>query len=142
MKTSSYYPVLMTSRVAETAAFYQQFFAFQPQFESDWYVHLQSADDDQVTLAILDGSHDSVPASARGREASGLLLNFEVSDVDAVHERLAAQGLPIIQALRSEDFGQRHFIAVDPNGVLIDVIEPIAPTAEFAAQFAPSALPG
>ncbi len=34
--------------------------------------------------------------------------------------------------LRSENFGQRHFIVADPNGILIDVITPI----EFTGQYA------
>jgi hypothetical protein len=37
--------------------------------------------------------------------------------------------------LRSEDFGQRHFITSDPNGVLIDVIKVIPPSAEYASQY-------
>lgn len=37
--------------------------------------------------------------------------------------------------LRSEDFGQRHFMVADPNGVLIDVITPIAPAAAYADQY-------
>ena len=45
-------------------------------------------------------------------------------------------------ALTDEAFGQRHFITADPNGVLIDVITPIPPSAEFAAAYAPEALPG
>ena len=37
--------------------------------------------------------------------------------------------------IRSEDFGQRHFIVADPDGVLIDVITPIAPAADYADQY-------
>ncbi|TIN51571.1 MAG: glyoxalase, partial [Mesorhizobium sp.] len=36
MRTTSYYPVLMTGDVAGTAAFYVEHFRFQPLFESDW----------------------------------------------------------------------------------------------------------
>jgi hypothetical protein len=43
--------------------------------------------------------------------------------------------------LRDEDFGQRHFITADPNGVLIDVIKPIPPSAEFAELYAKDSLP-
>ena len=140
MKTSSYYPVIMTDDVAATAAFYQRHFCFEALFSTDWYVHLQAAEDEKVTLAILDGSHETIPSGHRGR-ASGILLNFEVEDVDTVYERLKQAGLPILLDLRNEDFGQRHFITADPNGVLIDVIKPIPPSAEFAAQYEPSALP-
>jgi hypothetical protein len=40
--------------------------------------------------------------------------------------------------LRSEEFCQRHFIVADPDGVLIDVITPIAPSQAFADQYAGS----
>ncbi|MGQ3032305.1 MAG: VOC family protein, partial [Ferrovibrionaceae bacterium] len=102
--------------------------------------HLTSSEDETINLAILDGSHETIPEQGRGR-VSGLLLNFEVEDVDTVHDRLVAAGLPVLRSLRDEDFGQRHFITADPNGVLIDIIKPIPPNAEYAAQYAEEALP-
>lgn len=134
MRLTSFYPVLMTDRVAATAAFYRQHFGFRAVFTADWYVHLQATTDPAVNLAILDGDHDTIPAAGRGR-AGGFLLNFEVADVDTDYARLKAAGLPILLDLRSEPFGQRHFITADPNGVLIDVITPIPPSPEFAALF-------
>lgn len=135
MKTTSYYPVLMTGDVAGTKAFYIKHFSFKPLFESDWYVHLQSAEDRRVNLGIVQGDHETIPEEGRGR-TSGLLINFEVRDPDAVYERIIAAGLPILRTLRDEPFGQRHFITKDPNGVLIDVIKPIPPSAEFLEQYA------
>lgn len=140
MKVTSYYPVIMTGDVGGTAAFYVEHFGFEALFSADWYVHLQSRESEHVTLAILDGRHGTIPESGRGK-VSGLILNIEVEDVDAVHARLRAAGLPIRQDIRDEDFGQRHFITADPNGVLIDVIKPIPPSAEFAAMYDAAALP-
>ena len=141
MKITSSYPVIMSGDVQGTAAFYTAHFGFEAKFTSGWYVHLQSSTDAAVNLAVLDGTHETIPAVGRGR-VSGLLLNFEVEDVDAVHTRLQAAGLPILLGLRDEAFGQRHFITADPNGVLIDVIKPIPPSAEFAGMFSADALPG
>ncbi|MGP9812630.1 VOC family protein [Rhodopseudomonas sp. NSM] len=138
MQASSFYPVIMTPDVSGTAAFYTAHFGFRPLFESDWYVHLQSANDPGINLAVLDGQHATVPEAGRGR-VSGLILNFEVADPDAEYARLQAAGLPILLALRDEDFGQRHFITADPNGVLIDIIKPIPPNADYAAQYAEGA---
>jgi uncharacterized glyoxalase superfamily protein PhnB len=135
MRTTSYYPVLMTGDVAGTAAFYVEHFRFEPLFTSDWYVHLRSSEDRRVNLGIVDGDHETIPQEGRGR-TSGLLINFEVRDPDAVYERVVAAGLPILRTLRDEPFGQRHFITRDPNGVLIDVIKPIPPSEEFLAQYA------
>jgi uncharacterized glyoxalase superfamily protein PhnB len=140
MKTTSYYPVIMTDDIAGTAAFYETHFRFEPLFTSDWYIHLKSREDEKVELAVLDGSHETIPDIGRGK-VSGLLLNFEVEDVDTVYAEVRAAGLPILRDIRDEDFGQRHFITADPNGVLIDVIKPIPPSAAYAALYDASVLP-
>ena len=140
MRPTSFYPVILAPEVVKTARFYTTHFGFKPLFESDWYVHLQSTTNPSVNFGVLDGNHQTIPEAARGK-VSGMLLSFEVEDVDGEYDRLKAAGLPVLQALRDEDFGQRHFITADPNGVLIDIIKPIPPSAEFAAQYAPEALP-
>ena len=141
MKSTQYYPVLMTDRVADTARYYEQHFRFTRLFDSDWYVHLQSLEDTGVNLAILDGDHATVPEAARGGRAAGVLLNFEVEDASAEYQRVLDQGLDVQLTLRDEAFGQRHFMVKDPNGVLIDVIQPIAPDETFLAQYAAGAAP-
>jgi uncharacterized glyoxalase superfamily protein PhnB len=140
MKITGYYPVVLVENVEATAAFYQTHFGFRSLFTSDWYVHLQHADHPNVNLAFVDASHETVPEGSR-KPATGLLINFEVEDPDAVYARVMAAGIPVLRTLRDEDFGQRHFIIADPNGVMIDVIKQIPPSAEFAAQYAAEALP-
>ncbi|MFT5486727.1 MAG: putative glyoxalase superfamily protein PhnB [Paracoccaceae bacterium] len=135
MKTNTYYPVIACENVPETAAFYQSHFGFNATFEADWYVHLQSATDPLMNLAILDCGHETIPDGYR-QPVQGLLINFEVDNVDAEFARLKEAGLPMLQDVRSEEFGQRHFITRDPAGVMIDVIKIIPPSAEFADQYA------
>lgn len=140
MKVNSYYPVIMTNDVALTAAFYRTHFGFKALFTSDWYVHLQSEDEPSVNLAVLDGQHETIPEPARG-QVGGVILSFEVDDPDAIHARVRAAGLPVLIPLRDEPFGQRHFITSDPNGVLIDIIKPIPPSAAYAQMYDAAALP-
>ncbi|RNL81591.1 VOC family protein [Halostreptopolyspora alba] len=135
MSLTSFYPVICTRHVAETREFYGRYFGFDTVFDADWYVSLRRPDPPSYELAILDHTHATLPENHR-TPVSGLLLNFEVADVDAEYQRLVTEGeLSPELPLRSEDFGQRHFIVADPNGVLIDVITPIAPTAEFTAHY-------
>jgi catechol 2,3-dioxygenase-like lactoylglutathione lyase family enzyme len=132
MQLSSFYPVIGTKRVSESKDFYTKHFGFSVTFEMDWYVSLKK---DNYELAILDYTHPTVPERFR-KSVQGLILNFEVSDVDAEYERLVRKSkLPVELELRSEDFGQRHFITSDPNGVLIDLITVILPSEEFASQY-------
>ncbi|MEV6400769.1 VOC family protein [Streptomyces sp. NPDC051907] len=135
MKLTSFYPVVCTSRIQESRAFYTELLGFEPTFEADWYVSLRRPGPLPYELALLDHSHPTLPEAYR-TPVQGLLLNFEVEDVDAEWDRLVVQGglRPELE-LRSEDFGQRHFIVADPNGVLIDVITPIEPADSFAEQY-------
>ncbi|WP_245954341.1 VOC family protein [Paenibacillus flagellatus] len=136
MRTNSFYPVLLTDRVADTSAFYVEHFGFEKVFEASWYVSLKmSGPDTPYELAVLDAGHPTIPEAFRTR-VQGLILNFEVDDVDAEYERLIRRGrLPLELDIRDEEFGQRHFITSDPNGVLIDVIKVIPPTEQYGGHY-------
>jgi len=133
MNITSFYPVLMVDDVAASAHFYREVLGFHTTFEADWYVSLRH--DDAGELAILDRSHQTIPEGFR-EPVDGLLINVEVSDAGAEYARMV-EGLRLPQrlALRDEPFGQRHFIVEAPGGVLIDVIEPIEPSAEFLTAY-------
>jgi catechol 2,3-dioxygenase-like lactoylglutathione lyase family enzyme len=136
MKLTSMYPVICTSRIRESHTFYTELLGFETVFEADWYVSLRQPGPAGHELALLDQEHPTIPSAYR-RPVQGLLVNLEVEDVDAEWERLVVRGgLMPEQELRSEEFGQRHFILADPNGVLIDMITPIPPSAEFVAACA------
>jgi catechol 2,3-dioxygenase-like lactoylglutathione lyase family enzyme len=134
MSPQRFYPVLMAEDVAASARFYTEHMGFREVFRSDWYVSLKHRENPAYELAVVERSHDSIPDGFRER-ASGLLLNFEVADARSEYERLRQAGLRIVLSLRDEPFGQRHFIGVDPGGVMVDVIEEIPLSPEYAAQF-------
>ncbi|MEO9460358.1 MAG: VOC family protein [Lentilitoribacter sp.] len=140
MKLTQYYPVVQTKDVEGTAEFYKTHFGFVSRFDSDWYIHLQSETDEHINLAVLQHDHETIPEVGRGVSA-GVILNFEVDDVDIEYEKMNSAGVRIVKDLQNEEFGQRHFIALDPNGILIDIIKPIPPSDEFVASYDSSALP-
>ncbi len=140
MKITQYYPVLQVADVEEAAAFYETHLGFARAFSSDWYIHLQSKHDPSVNLAVLDGQHETIPEEGRGLTGA-MILNLELEDVDELYTAFQAAGLPILKPLVDEDFGQRHFITRDPNGILIDIIKPIPPSEEFLAQYRADAVP-
>ena len=132
MTMTSLYPVLMSRQVTETAAFYRDTLDLTVTYEAGDYVSMRSG---AFELAILAHDHHSIPAGYHMVPA-GLILNFEVDDVDPLHQRLAGRPeVTIVQVLRDEPFGQRHFIVGAPEGVLLDIIQPIEPAAAFAANF-------
>ena len=138
MKTelSGFYPVVVTRDVAASRDFYTRHFGFEASFEADWYVSLRHAAVPRYELALLDHTHPTIPEGRRVPVQGGLLLNFEVDDVDAEHHRLVERaGLPVLLSLRTEEFGQRHFIVSAPDGVMVDVITTVPATGEYAEQY-------
>lgn len=135
MKMNSFYPVLMTRDLEATKRFYQDYFQFAVVYDSDWYVSLRHADS-AYELAVIDCTHETVPSGFRNT-AQGMILNFEVEDVDRAYERLIVnERLPLHLDIRDEAFGQRHFITSDPNGILIDMIKIIPPDDQFGELYA------
>lgn len=132
MQITSLYPVICTDDLATSKAFYLRHFPFELTFEADWYVSLRTVGERPFELALLDRSHTTIPEGFRNAFGGGLLLNFEVEDVDSVYEAFREAGLPIHLELRDEAFGQRHFISQDPSGVLLDIIKVIPYTGDYA----------
>jgi catechol 2,3-dioxygenase-like lactoylglutathione lyase family enzyme len=142
-RLGSFYPVIATQDVAAAHDFYASHFGFEATFTADWYVSLHRPDAPQYELALLDSSHPTIPEGHRKPVRGGLILNFEVDDVDAEYRRLVGEaGLRELLPLRTEEFGQRHFIVAAPDGVLIDVITVIPAEESFAGQYADGHAPG
>lgn len=135
MSVTSLYPVLMSADVAAAASFYREIVGFETTFEADWYVSLRL---DGFELAILDYGHTTAPDGYRALP-SGIIVNLEVDDVDAIHSRLShRQDVDVVRALRDEDFGQRHFIIAAPDGVLLDIIQPVPPSGQYVDAYTQS----
>lgn len=132
----SFYPVIMTDDPQRLSAFYQEYFGFSLTFSTDWYVSLRNESGSQgFELALLASGHPTVPKGF-GFNARGVILNVEVEDAAAEYRRLVEEaGIRPILALRDEEFGQRHFIVSDPAGNLVDVIQNIEASAEFADSY-------
>jgi catechol 2,3-dioxygenase-like lactoylglutathione lyase family enzyme len=134
------YPCLCVDDVERSLAFYDRLLDLAVTADLGWYVELGrppaarvdarvdarggAAREPAVVVALVERGHPSVPPGfdvVRG----GVLVSVVVADA----VRLAAQaerlGLPVVQPCRDEAFGQRHFMALDPDGFLVDVIERI-----------------
>ncbi|WP_193337520.1 VOC family protein [Devosia beringensis] len=138
MRTTGFYPLLQVADVEASASFYETHLGFERVFSSNWYVQLRSTARPAIELAVIANDHETIPARGRGPTRS-LILSFEVEDAAIEAARLAAAGVPILQPLRDEVFGQRHVIAMDPDGVLLDIITPIPPDAAWLAEQAAAA---
>ena len=130
MRTQSFYPLLQIVDIETASQFYEQHLGFTRVFSSNWYIHLRAGGDHPFEVALIVPDHETIPPQGRGTTRN-VMLSLYVEDALIEHDRLKAAGVPIVQPLRDEVFGQRHFIAADPNGILIDIITAIEPDPEW-----------
>jgi catechol 2,3-dioxygenase-like lactoylglutathione lyase family enzyme len=130
MKTQSFYPLLQIADIEAAAQFYEQHLGFKRVFSSDWYIHLRASGDHPFEVAFIVPDHETIPPEGRGTTRN-VILSIYVEDAGLEHDRLTAAGVTIVQPLRDEVFGQRHFIAAGPQGILIDIITAIEPDSEW-----------
>ncbi len=122
---NSIYPLIITTDLAHSTAFYRDVLGLVPVFEADWYAQFQSPDQAAAQLALIVPEHDSVPERFWAA-AAGVIISLEVDDVDTRWEAARDAGAEMIVDVRDEPWGQRHFVTVDPNGLMIDVVQSIS----------------
>ncbi len=141
MKLRSFFPVIVTDRLAEARDFYVHHFDFQVVFEADWYVQLHAArgeDTPPIELAFMVPHLKSQPKPLHAAfSGAGVILTFDVEDVDAVYVKLGEAEVlrDVVIGLRDEAWGQRHFLFRDPIGTLLDIVQPITPSSEYVAAY-------
>jgi catechol 2,3-dioxygenase-like lactoylglutathione lyase family enzyme len=129
-----WYPCLCVDDVERSVDFYVDLLGLEVSADVGWYVELSPAGSSTrpppVVVSFVARGHDSVPAGF-DLQRGGVLVSVIVDEVDPVAERAGQRGLPIAQPCRDEEVGQRHLMVVDPDGFLVDVIQPIPPSGAF-----------
>lgn len=90
---------------------------------ADGFVSLSRPDAGFNLIYLRTGLETFKPPALAGRSADGLLVVFEVDDVDAEHDRLAREGVAITTPLETEPWGERYFQVTDPCGVVVQFVQ-------------------
>ncbi|HEY7883549.1 MAG TPA: VOC family protein [Cellvibrionaceae bacterium] len=125
---------LYVEDLGRSKAFYCELLGLKPGFETDWIVQLADPENAAVELIIQPRSSDLVPKPFQ-KNPQGSSIVFVVPDCDALYDRAQSMGLEIVQEPKNEHYGQRRFLTVDPDGLLIDVSSNCEPSPEFVAKY-------
>ncbi len=130
MKIKRFDATISTSKLRESKEFYMKHFGFQLVYERDWYIELIAADAPAVGVSFTLPQREACEFFKKG-----LILSFEVDDVDAEYRRLKAEGLEIVQDLVDKPWGERSFVVDDPNGAHIYIYKSIPPTPAYKENY-------
>ncbi len=134
VRPKGFFCVLTTGRLTECRDFYTRCFGFDVAFEADWYIHLTA--ENGMQLGFLLPGHPSQPEFLhKSYPGEGVIYTFEVEDVEREFEKLNNGNVPILFPVRTEDWGQKHFMIRDPAGMVVDVVQAVAPTDEYKENY-------
>jgi uncharacterized glyoxalase superfamily protein PhnB len=114
------YPLVLTSKLGETKAFYLEQAGFELVHDLPTYLHVRYGGSDGPELAFM--KPDAFP-DGKARPAfdgRGLLISIPTSNADEKHAALARRGVPIVAPVEDKPWGWRSFFCQDPNGVILD----------------------
>ena len=114
---------VITTKMAETKAFYINVLGFGVTFENEFYLLLHTPDH-QAEISFLLPNHPSQqPLFQKSFQGQGVYLTIEVDDVDKIYNDIKKKKADIKIDIRDEPWGDRHFAIQDPNGVGIDIVK-------------------
>jgi len=129
MKTNELSTCFITNEVDACREFYEHNFSAKAIFDAGWYVNLRISGDGP-SIQFMQPQDDMPTFSG-----SGIMLNFNVEDVDKEHARLTKAGLITAMPLEDHPWGDRGFSVVDPIGNSIYIYSDREPTDEFKQYF-------
>lgn len=114
---------ICSDNLNESNNFYTTLFDFKVDFESDWFVHLISKENN-LELGIIDRTHNLVPKDFQ-KQPQGFYITFVVDNVDAIFEKAKSSKFEIVSEPEDTFYGQRRLLLKDLDGTLVDVSSPI-----------------
>ena len=122
---------ISTNKLDQSRDFYRDTLGFALVFENDSYIEMLAQGSTTMGVSFV------TPELSGGEKftGEGIILSFEVADVDAEFARLKAAGVRILEDLRDKAWGERSFVINDPNGVHVYIYKSIPPTPEYQEVF-------
>ncbi|WP_211340793.1 VOC family protein [Sediminibacterium goheungense] len=114
---------VITTKLAESKAFYSNNLGFGVTFENEFYLLLHTPNHEAEISFLLPNHPSQQTLFHKPFLRQGMYLTIEVDDVDSIYNKLKSKNVPIKVEIRNEPWGDRHFAIEDPNGIGIDIVK-------------------
>ena len=126
MKVIRIVPNLSSDAFVTSRDFYAAMFDLVVSVElDDWYLQLMAESNTMLNIGFVKPDHELFAGRSASAGTNGVVLTIHVDDVDEAYERAKRIGAEIAAEIRNEDYGQRHFLVFDPNGIVLNVMSNI-----------------
>ena len=125
MKVVRIVPNMSSENFGASRDFYTDLFDLVVSLEHEtWYLQLMAPEQRSLNLGFLQPGHEFFAGREAPPGSYSMVLTIQVDDVDEAYAR-AGRGAEVLLDIRDEEYGQRHFLVVDPNGLLLNVMSAI-----------------
>jgi len=118
-------PNVASDRFEASREFYIDLFDLDVSVDFDWYLQLMAPNDRSLNVGFLQPGSEFFSGRLVPAGEHSVVLTIQVDDVDEAYRRARCRGAEISLELRDEDYGQRHFLVIDPNGLMLNVMQTI-----------------
>jgi predicted enzyme related to lactoylglutathione lyase len=126
MKVLRIVPNMSSDRFEASRDFYLDIFDLVVSVElGSWYLQLMAPEEHSLNVGFVEPGNELFAGRAAPPGEYSLVLTIQVDGVDEAYARARQRGAEIAMEIRDEDYGQRHFLVVDPNGLLLNVMSAI-----------------
>lgn len=134
MNPNKLFPLIVTNKLSETRSYYLDKAEFELVIDKPQYLQVRYGAEGGPELCFMTSdalpSGDDMPLF----DGRGLFISIPTESADRKHADLAGRGAEIMSAPEDKPWGWRSFLAVDPNGVLLDFFHVKADSAANAAS--------
>lgn len=117
------YTILFVRDMARSIAFYRDLLGLNLKMESPEWSEFAPPATEGCTLALHLAAGGSLPAVQEGQIPAGHAhTGFLVDNIDTFAEKMAAHRVPVMRAVKTEDFGARMGVWRDPDGIPVSVM--------------------
>ncbi len=123
MKTINSFSVSLTvNDVKASSNFLATHFGFEEKMAAAGFaslLHQQSG----INIIFMQTGIDVLPTFMRHTPNAGSILAFVTTNIELEEQRLKQAGVALALPLQIEEWGEKLFMVIDPNGVVIEVVE-------------------
>jgi uncharacterized glyoxalase superfamily protein PhnB len=114
------FPLILTTRLAETKQFYQDVLGAKITFDLPTYLHVVFGEGDAPELAFMKPDAFPDGKSRPAFDGRGVFMSIPTANADEFSAQIHKRGAEIVSPVTDKPWGWRSFLTQDPNGVILD----------------------
>lgn len=111
--------------------FYTTHLGFKALVVLDWFASHEHEEYEGVYFDIIKKNHESAGNGLLDESTKGVMVALIVENAEDEFNRLKNEGIDIAMEMKEEPWGQKRFQIYAPDGVIVEIIEQIAPDLEW-----------